>query len=164
MPQQRPGIITVDLGSQPPPVELLSRGGQLRAGQHPSGRRAAHPRRGDHLIEDSGLVGLGRLLVRGTELVRDMPSCTHRDLAFHQASLPPHRDYALKEPEAPATPKRSKKLRHVALWTLTSGRIRLFIYYISSASSDDVRSRHHRRGPSHDIQKEREKTHLLSGL
>lgn len=84
---------------------------QLRPGQWSSGGQAPHARRRDYLIKDSAPISLRCFLVCSPEFVRDVPSRSHRNLAFHWAS------FALKVVEAPAPPTRSKNVRHVGFLT-----------------------------------------------
>ncbi|CAB4972402.1 unannotated protein [freshwater metagenome] len=93
---------------QPPPVDLLRRIREARPRQQPSRRRTRDPGGCLSLVKDSGLVGLGRLAIRVTKLVRDLPSRTQVNLAFHQASLRHQAGYALKVCEAPTPGTRSK--------------------------------------------------------
>ena len=81
---------------QPPPVDLLRRIWEARPRQQPSRRRTRDPGGCRDLVEDSGLVGLGRLTICVTKLVRDLPSRTKVNLALHQASLHHQAGYALK--------------------------------------------------------------------
>lgn len=46
-------------------------------------------------IKNPALIRLRRPVMRIPELVRDLPSCTHINLALHQASLRHRYDYAL---------------------------------------------------------------------
>jgi hypothetical protein len=43
MLQQRPGVVAETPRPQPATIDPLARVGKSRAGQHPPGRRAAHP-------------------------------------------------------------------------------------------------------------------------
>ena len=92
-----------------PPVDLLGRIQKTRPRQQPSRCRARDPRGCLHLVQDTAFVGLGRLDIRVTKLVRDLPSRTQINLAFQQASLHHQAGYALKVAEAPTPGKRSKE-------------------------------------------------------
>ncbi len=109
--EQCPRVVAVVLGAQLASIDLLGRSRQLRPGQCSSRGRASHARRRDYLIKDSAPISLRCFLVCSPEFVRDVPSRSHRNLAFHWAS------FALKVVEAPAPPTRSKNVRHVGFLT-----------------------------------------------
>ncbi len=80
--------------------DLLGPLRQPGTGQHPPRRPAAHPGGIDHQIQDLPPVRLARPAVPTSQLVGDLPSRRHVDLAFHTRQA------------FPGT--RSKQLRHAA--------------------------------------------------